>query len=94
MVSDLFNRMVKSCHAKCVDRKYLDPTLNNGEGKCADRCGTPRHALSLIALRVLTSTLAVTKYFEANELIGLRLQAQGQAMQTQQAQPEKKGWFS
>jgi import inner membrane translocase subunit TIM10 len=45
MVSDLFNRMVKSCHAKCVDRKYLDPTLNNGESKCADRCGTSRHVL-------------------------------------------------
>ena len=39
MVSDLFNRMVKSCHAKCVDRKYLDEALTKGENVCADRCG-------------------------------------------------------
>lgn len=41
MVSDLFNRMVKSCHAKCVDRKYIDESLAKGEGVCADRCGEP-----------------------------------------------------
>ncbi|KAK9900581.1 hypothetical protein P389DRAFT_166023 [Cystobasidium minutum MCA 4210] len=38
MVSDMFNRLVRSCHAKCVDRHYLEETLNKGEGVCADRC--------------------------------------------------------
>lgn len=78
MVSDMFNRLVRSCHAKCIDRKYLEESLNKAEGVCADRC--------------------VAKYFEVNELVGQRMQAQGQALQAQQAgaaQPEKKsGWFS
>jgi import inner membrane translocase subunit TIM10 len=39
MVSDMFNRLVRSCHAKCIDRHYLEETLNKGEGVCADRCG-------------------------------------------------------
>ena len=39
MVSDMFNRLVRTCHAKCIDRHYLEDTLNKGEGVCADRCG-------------------------------------------------------
>lgn len=49
MVSDLFNRLVKSCHAKCIDTAYHDEQLSKGEGQCADRCGeqlfTRRYAI-------------------------------------------------
>lgn len=39
MVSDLFSRIVRSCHAKCIDDKYYaDGQLNKGEGVCVDRC--------------------------------------------------------
>jgi import inner membrane translocase subunit TIM10 len=39
MVSDLFNRLVASCHAKCipVERGFHEGTLNKGEGVCIDR---------------------------------------------------------
>lgn len=102
MVSDLFNRMVKSCHAKCVDRKYLDDTLNKGEGVCADRCGecnqfspSQEGKGALHADAPPRMSLPVSKYFEANEIVGKQMQIQGQALQQQQqAQPEKKGWFS
>lgn len=39
MVSDMFNRLVRSCHAKCIDRHYLEESISKGEGVCADRCG-------------------------------------------------------
>ncbi|KAI5476157.1 hypothetical protein MNV49_000375 [Pseudohyphozyma bogoriensis] len=39
MVSDLFNRIVSSCHAKCISSRYAEsPELNKGEGVCIDRC--------------------------------------------------------
>ncbi|SCV75001.1 BQ2448_8030 [Microbotryum intermedium] len=37
-VSDLFNRIVASCHAKCISTRYTEPDLNKGEGVCVDRC--------------------------------------------------------
>lgn len=38
MVSDLFSRIVRSCHAKCInDGYYPDGQLNKGEGVCIDR---------------------------------------------------------
>lgn len=37
-VSDLFNRIVSSCHAKCISTRYAEPELNKGEGVCVDRC--------------------------------------------------------
>ena len=36
-VSDLFNRIVSSCHAKCISSRYAEPELNKGEGVCVDR---------------------------------------------------------
>ncbi|KAJ9122534.1 protein transporter tim10 [Naganishia vaughanmartiniae] len=38
MITDVFNRLVNSCHAKCISEKYLEPDLNKGEGVCIDRC--------------------------------------------------------
>ncbi|KAJ9113718.1 protein transporter tim10 [Naganishia adeliensis] len=38
MITDVFNRLVNSCHAKCIDAKYHEPDLNKGEGVCIDRC--------------------------------------------------------
>lgn len=32
------NRLVNSCHAKCISDKYHEPDLNKGEGVCIDRC--------------------------------------------------------
>ncbi|GAA6059749.1 hypothetical protein JCM10212_001957 [Sporobolomyces blumeae] len=37
-VSDLFGRIVNSCHAKCISTRYAEPELNKGEGVCVDRC--------------------------------------------------------
>ncbi|EGG01821.1 uncharacterized protein MELLADRAFT_38961 [Melampsora larici-populina 98AG31] len=38
MVSDLFNRLVRSCHTKCIGNRYAEPDLNKGESVCVDRC--------------------------------------------------------
>ena len=38
MITDVFNRLVNSCHAKCISEKYLEGDLNKGEGVCIDRC--------------------------------------------------------
>ena len=48
MVSDIFNRLVKSCHAKCIDTGYHDEQLSKGEGQCADRCGMFRSVIVTI----------------------------------------------
>ncbi|KAF8898364.1 Tim10/DDP family zinc finger-domain-containing protein [Infundibulicybe gibba] len=37
-VTDFFNRMVSSCHAKCISARYGEPDLNKGESVCIDRC--------------------------------------------------------
>ncbi|TFK76862.1 hypothetical protein BDN72DRAFT_724194, partial [Pluteus cervinus] len=37
-VTDFFNRMVSSCHAKCISTRYAEPDLNKGENVCIDRC--------------------------------------------------------
>ncbi|EKM83417.1 hypothetical protein AGABI1DRAFT_65989 [Agaricus bisporus var. burnettii JB137-S8] len=37
-VTDFFNRMVQSCHAKCISTRYADADLNKGESVCIDRC--------------------------------------------------------
>ncbi|KAG0147656.1 hypothetical protein CROQUDRAFT_42443 [Cronartium quercuum f. sp. fusiforme G11] len=38
MVSDLFNRLVRSCHTKCINTRYAEADLNKGESVCVDRC--------------------------------------------------------
>lgn len=38
MVTDTFNKLVSSCHAKCVSTRYAEPDLNKGESVCIDRC--------------------------------------------------------
>ncbi|KAF8078359.1 Tim10/DDP family zinc finger-domain-containing protein [Lyophyllum atratum] len=37
-VTDFFNRMVSSCHNKCISARYAEPDLNKGESVCIDRC--------------------------------------------------------
>ncbi|PPQ98973.1 hypothetical protein CVT24_003469 [Panaeolus cyanescens] len=37
-VTDFFNRMVQSCHNKCISTRYADADLNKGESVCIDRC--------------------------------------------------------
>ncbi|GAA5947439.1 hypothetical protein JCM3775_000858 [Rhodotorula graminis] len=37
-VSDLFTRIVSSCHQKCISTRYAEPELNKGESVCVDRC--------------------------------------------------------
>lgn len=36
-VSDLFTRIVSSCHQKCISTRYAEPELNKGESVCVDR---------------------------------------------------------
>ncbi|BEI80747.1 hypothetical protein CcaverHIS002_0112760 [Cutaneotrichosporon cavernicola] len=62
MVTDMFNRLVNSCHAKCIQpdpRKhwYAEADLNKGEAVCIDRC--------------------TAKFFEVNKKVGDRLNAMG-----------------
>ncbi|KAI9480869.1 MAG: Tim10/DDP family zinc finger-domain-containing protein [Benjaminiella poitrasii] len=38
MVTDLFNRIVDSCHKKCISREYDQNDLSQGEAVCIDRC--------------------------------------------------------
>lgn len=38
MVSDVFNRIVSSCHSKCISPRYAEGDLNKGESVCIDRC--------------------------------------------------------
>ncbi|EIN13584.1 hypothetical protein PUNSTDRAFT_57454 [Punctularia strigosozonata HHB-11173 SS5] len=38
MVTDIFNRIVTSCHAKCISPRYAEGDLNKGESVCIDRC--------------------------------------------------------
>ena len=38
MITDVFNRLVDSCHAKCISTSYAEGDLNKGESVCVDRC--------------------------------------------------------
>ncbi|KAH8992018.1 Tim10/DDP family zinc finger-domain-containing protein [Lactarius hengduanensis] len=38
MVTDIFNRLVSTCHAKCISTRYAEGDLNKGESVCIDRC--------------------------------------------------------
>lgn len=38
MVTDMFNRLVESCHAKCIKTDYATGDLNGNESLCLDRC--------------------------------------------------------
>jgi len=42
-VTDFFNRMVQSCHSKCISPRYADADLNKGESVCIDRCVAKFH---------------------------------------------------
>lgn len=37
-ITDFFNRMVQSCHSKCISTRYAEDDLNKGESVCVDRC--------------------------------------------------------
>lgn len=37
MVTDTFNKLVSSCHQKCISTRYMEPDLNKGESVCIDR---------------------------------------------------------
>ncbi|KAF2401825.1 hypothetical protein EJ06DRAFT_508008 [Trichodelitschia bisporula] len=38
MVTEMFNRIVRSCTTKCVQNDYREGELNKAEGVCLDRC--------------------------------------------------------
>ncbi|TFK57441.1 hypothetical protein OE88DRAFT_1691157 [Heliocybe sulcata] len=38
MITDVYNRLVESCHAKCISPRYSEGDLNKGESVCIDRC--------------------------------------------------------
>ncbi|KAG5438913.1 hypothetical protein PCANB_002243 [Pneumocystis canis] len=38
MITDLFTRLVDTCHQKCIPSNYTDSELNKGESICIDRC--------------------------------------------------------
>ncbi|EGO02858.1 hypothetical protein SERLA73DRAFT_102868 [Serpula lacrymans var. lacrymans S7.3] len=38
MITDVFNRIVSSCHNKCISPRYSEGDLNKGESVCIDRC--------------------------------------------------------
>jgi hypothetical protein len=56
MVSDLFNRLVSSCHSKCIPegRGFHEGTLNKGEGVCIDRYDLSKAFSSRLPLTTCT----------------------------------------
>ncbi|KAK7694411.1 protein transporter tim10 [Cerrena zonata] len=38
MITDVFNKLVSSCHTKCIGTRYAEGDLNKGESVCIDRC--------------------------------------------------------
>lgn len=38
MMTDLYNRLSRSCHKKCIPPKYHEAELTKGEAICLDRC--------------------------------------------------------
>jgi len=38
LITDVFNRIVSSCHSKCISQRYLEGELSKGESVCIDRC--------------------------------------------------------
>lgn len=38
MITDVFNKLVTSCHTKCISPRYAEGDLNKGESVCIDRC--------------------------------------------------------
>jgi len=38
LITDVFNRLVSSCHNKCIGSRYTESDLNKGESVCIDRC--------------------------------------------------------
>jgi len=37
-MTEVFNKIVSSCHTKCIPPKYSEGDLNKGESVCIDRC--------------------------------------------------------
>ncbi|EIW73460.1 hypothetical protein TREMEDRAFT_67372 [Tremella mesenterica DSM 1558] len=61
MITDVFNRLVNSCHAKCIapgnSTRYAEGELLKGEAVCIDRC--------------------TAKFFAVNKLVSERMQTMG-----------------
>ncbi|KAI9222269.1 Tim10/DDP family zinc finger-domain-containing protein [Blastocladiella britannica] len=38
IMSDMFNRLGKLCHEKCIVGAYYEGTMTKGESVCTDRC--------------------------------------------------------
>ena len=60
------NRLVSSCHAKCIQpdpmrHRYAEGELLKGESVCIDRC--------------------TAKFFEVNKVVGEKMQTMGQTAQ-------------
>jgi import inner membrane translocase subunit TIM10 len=61
-LTTLSNRLVNSCHTKCISpdpqsHRYVEPELLKGEAVCIDRC--------------------TAKFFEVNKKVGERMSAMG-----------------
>lgn len=74
-VSDLFTRIVSSCHAKCISTRYAEPELNKGESVCVDRCVFPTFFLPPSHAHLVLPHSCVAKYFSVNEKVQERLQS-------------------
>nr|ACO11654.1 Mitochondrial import inner membrane translocase subunit Tim10 [Caligus rogercresseyi] len=38
MMTDMYARLTKACHKKCIPPKYREAELQKGESVCIDRC--------------------------------------------------------
>jgi len=38
MMSDMYNRLMLTCHDKCISSKYNEADVSKGEAVCLDRC--------------------------------------------------------
>ncbi|WOL14933.1 Mitochondrial import inner membrane translocase subunit TIM10 [Canna indica] len=52
---DLYNRVVKTCFDKCIEKRYKESELYIGENSCVDRCVSKYSQVNNIIGQILAS---------------------------------------
>lgn len=92
MYTDLFNKIASSCFQKCASRKHRDQDLSLGEMTCTGASIIFRRLIKrwvvphshLEKSNVCITDRCVSKYLEAQQLVGAVLQKANEAQQQQQ----------
>nr|ODN99798.1 mitochondrial import inner membrane translocase subunit TIM10 [Cryptococcus depauperatus CBS 7855] len=81
MITDVFNRLVTSCHTKCISStplnyRYAEGDLLKGESVCIDRC-----TAKFFEVRLVSSFFEEMVYARVNKKVGERMSAMGNTAQ-------------